>query len=514
MTDLTNIPGLYGKIPVLGDFVTRRLTTRFIEVWDKWLQSALAASREQLGREWLDIYLTSPIWHFILSPGICGTNAWAGIMMPSVDKVGRYFPLTFAASINPSQGLPEIFMGATAWFEQLEQLALSALEDDLNLTELDRKLQAQMLPETSALNVQLNEYYDYSIRAGKLAFHNSMDQLEHLNNAFVQLGFCLLADLQPTYSLWSTTGSETMRPCLRVYSNLPPRDAFSELLVGREEKVAVHVQTASAPPRTERDCSISADMSQTGGIVANPRLHWRSFAGTTVGKRRKINEDAYLERPEIGLWVVADGMGGHSAGDVASTAAVDALGTLCPSGNLESYSAYASECLRMVNADLLKMAGRLGAGQIMGTTVVVMLAVAERCAAIWAGDSRLYQLQDGMLTQLTRDHSLATELSQQGIYPSSQAGADNAQNIVTRALGAGPDLALDVVNFEAHAGDVYLLCSDGLDKEVGNREIADILGQGDCRVSVPKLLDMALERGARDNVTVVVVHAVQTGLRE
>ena len=136
-----------------------------------------------------------------------------------------------------------------------------------------------------------------------------------------------------------------------------------------------------------------------------------------------------------------------------------------------------------------------------------MLAVGERCAAIWVGDSRLYCYRGGMLSQLTHDHSLAAELSRQGVYAPQELASAASDNIVTRALGAGPELLVDTVSFEAQPGDVYLLCSDGLVKEVQPQEIADILDDGDCDKSSQRLIDLALQRGARDNVTVVVIHA-------
>ena len=140
-----NVPGLYGKLPILGDFISRRLPARFVQTWDTWLQEALSISRKQLGAEWLEIYLYSPIWRFILSPGNCGPTAWAGLLMPSVDKVNRYFPLTLAVSINEQNAFPSLFVAAANWFDKLEQLALSALEDDVNLDDFDRHLQEQAL---------------------------------------------------------------------------------------------------------------------------------------------------------------------------------------------------------------------------------------------------------------------------------------------------------------------------------------------------------------------------------
>jgi type VI secretion system protein ImpM len=204
-------------------------------------------------------------------------------------------------------------------------------------------------------------------------------------------------------------------------------------------------------------------------------------------------------------------MGGHSAGDVASKTVIEALGTLISTGNLESYTACTTECLRTVNANLLEMAADLGKGRIIGSTVVVMLAVGWRCAAIWAGDSRLYQYRDGKLTQITNDHSLITELTQQGITSADTPDAEKAANIVTRAIGVDPELSFDVVTFDAETNDLYMLCSDGLVKEVKDSEIEDILRQEECQDSARDLIELALQRGARDNVTVVVARASQTG---
>jgi type VI secretion system protein ImpM len=508
---MTNIPGLYGKIPVRGDFVTRRLTPRFTETWDTWLQNALSASKEQLGDRWLEIYLTSPIWRFLLSPGICGPESWVGILMPSVDKVGRYFPLTLAASPSTIQRQLEIFLNAAGWFDRLEQLALSALEENIDLAELDGSLKDHKFPDQPSTDGLSAIEPNVTDRRGGFAFHMALDGLDHMAEALARLGFHYFAQAHPMYSLWSTSGSETMKPCLRVFNSLPPLDAFSELLIGQKEQTTVNDEVVAPLTVTEEESETELSPQPGVSIDEKERFQWFSYAGTTVGKHRKINEDAYLESPEIGLWAVADGMGGHSCGDVASKAVIEALGTLSSTGNLESYTACTTECLRTVNANLLEMASSLSKGSIIGSTVVVMIAVGMRCAAIWAGDSRLYQYRNGMLTQLTNDHSLMTELSQQGIAAQNTLDAEKASNIVTRALGADPDLCVDVVTFEAETGDLYVLCSDGLVKEVNDREIEALLRQEAYPDSARHLIELALQRGARDNVTVVVAHAVHTG---
>jgi serine/threonine protein phosphatase PrpC len=241
-------------------------------------------------------------------------------------------------------------------------------------------------------------------------------------------------------------------------------------------------------------------------------IHWRSSAQSNVGKQRKVNEDAYLVLPKTGIWAVADGMGGHDAGDVASRAVVQALGTLKASGSLETLCVAATECLKKVNTDLLQLANTSVNHQIIGTTVVVMLAAGERCASIWAGDSRLYRFRTGELIQLTRDHSLAAEASMPPTHASYQIADTVTDNVVTRAVGAEEQLQLETITFTAQKDDIYLLCSDGLFKELNTSEIYNILKNStNCHEISQLLIHSALEKGARDNVTVAVISADRQG---
>jgi serine/threonine protein phosphatase PrpC len=216
--------------------------------------------------------------------------------------------------------------------------------------------------------------------------------------------------------------------------------------------------------------------------------------------RREINEDAFLNKPEAGLWVVADGMGGHSAGDVASRTVTRRLEQSSVGASLNDLERYTRTTLKAVNAELLELAAQMGPGHVVGTTVVTLLASGDDCAALWAGDSRLYRHRDGTLEQLTDDHSMAAEM----------ARANNAlpdgygDNIVTRALGADPVLELDRITFKARPGDHYLLCSDGLTKEIHSAEIEAIFNAEEGQRKIRKIIDLALERGARDNVTVIL----------
>ena len=235
-------------------------------------------------------------------------------------------------------------------------------------------------------------------------------------------------------------------------------------------------------------------------------LQWDSAARTHHGKTRKLNEDSYLELTERRLWAVADGMGGHAVGDVASRMVIDSLKDVLAPPNLESYMEDVCNRLQSVNQQLRNEAAKRSES-IIGSTVVVLLAIENQCATLWAGDSRIYLSRGGTLRQVTRDHSQVEELIAHGLLERSQAVNHPAINAITRAIGAADKLVLDVNIMEVKDGDVFLLCSDGLTNEMSDREIAQELVRGNCLQSCTQLVDKTLDRGARDNVTVIVTRA-------
>ena len=139
------VPGWYGKIPALGDFASRRLPTFFITSWDAWLQRVLEGSRSTLGNAWLETYLHCPLWSFLLMPGVCGNKAWGGILMPSVDKVGRYFPLTVCGELQRLPASTEELGALLGWINQLEQPALAALETQHTVEQLEVELKPRFM---------------------------------------------------------------------------------------------------------------------------------------------------------------------------------------------------------------------------------------------------------------------------------------------------------------------------------------------------------------------------------
>jgi serine/threonine protein phosphatase PrpC len=231
---------------------------------------------------------------------------------------------------------------------------------------------------------------------------------------------------------------------------------------------------------------------------------WRSAAATSKGNVRGHNEDAVLDRPDLGLWVVADGMGGHNAGDVASSMIVQALAGFVqqasPSARLEEVE----DRLRKVNNDLYRTSLDNQAG-MSGSTIVALLALERHCLSIWAGDSRVYRSREGSLEQITRDHSEAQELLDGG---GPELPEVMASNVITRAVGGSPELFLDIELRELRTHDRYLLCSDGLYRELSDADMAHHLTGNDPEGACKALMKQALSGPCSDNVSAIVVQFV------
>ena len=255
-------------------------------------------------------------------------------------------------------------------------------------------------------------------------------------------------------------------------------------------------------------------MDATGGEPAvreqSMSYRWWSSCVSDKGQRRKINEDAYLALPERGVWLIADGMGGHARGDRASRCIVDAFADFPECENIAALILHSRERLRQANDTIFQESAALPDAQIMGSTVVVFLALRHEYACLWAGDSRIYLQRGGALEQLTKDHSVVQQLIDRGEVSAAEAKSHPAANRITRAVGSKPNLVVDEVRGTLSDGDLVLLCSDGLTLEVDDGEIATVLDELDCDSATQELLDLALERGARDNVTLGIVHFEET----
>lgn len=235
------------------------------------------------------------------------------------------------------------------------------------------------------------------------------------------------------------------------------------------------------------------------------RLSWSSHGISDTGKVRRHNEDSMLVRPEIGLWAVADGMGGHAKGDVASQMVIDSLRKVHEGTSLVRYIDDIEDHIVAVNDKLMQKAQESAKKLTIGSTVVILLAFDKYCVYFWAGDSRLYRLRNGQLRQITTDHSQVEMYVEQGLISREEALIHPQGNMITRAVGAMEELHLDMDIQELAAGDRFVLCSDGLTKHVSDLELQDLLKEGTCEETCKRLIDLTLSRGAGDNVTAIVV---------
>ena len=235
-------------------------------------------------------------------------------------------------------------------------------------------------------------------------------------------------------------------------------------------------------------------------------MRFECVSRTHVGLRRKINEDSIFVDSERGLFAVADGMGGHEAGEIASTMVVDALRCLPATDDIDQLASQAVEVLGQVNSELIDLA-RSGERERRGTigTTVVGLAIANgafRC--FWAGDSRAYRIRDGEITRVTHDHSLVQNLVDAGMLQPEDAEAHENANLITRAVGASETIEVELVSGDARTGDQFLLASDGLTRVVPDEELVAELRRESPAQAADNLIETVLARGAPDNVSLVI----------
>lgn len=236
-------------------------------------------------------------------------------------------------------------------------------------------------------------------------------------------------------------------------------------------------------------------------------ITWKSAKFSHKGNVRSFNEDSCLVRDDIHLWVVADGMGGHAAGDVASNMITNSLEKLPSENKLSNLIDKVEDTLIGVNSTLLQMAKNQYQGRTIGSTVVSMVSIGEFIAFLWAGDSRIYRIRDGKIQQLTRDHSEVQSLIDQGLLRPEEAEFHPSANIINRAIGATEFPYLSTGIEKVMNNDIYILCSDGLYRDIKEEEMLQIARIGTPNDICQDLMSLALSREAKDNITIVVARS-------
>ena len=228
---------------------------------------------------------------------------------------------------------------------------------------------------------------------------------------------------------------------------------------------------------------------------------------THQGHVRKLNEDSVFANAQQGLWLVADGMGGHRDGQVASGLIADAARKIAGSASLTELAAHVRQQIDKVNGQLLGMSNGHD-HMISGSTVAALLIRDMEYCCLWAGDSRCYLMRDGRIQQVSRDHTEVQELVDRGTITATEAKTWPRRNVITRAVGADIDLVHEQTNGKVQPGDCFLLCSDGLTGHVDDQEILSVSNWSTAKNACDKLLELALERGGNDNISIIAVNAM------
>ena len=230
---------------------------------------------------------------------------------------------------------------------------------------------------------------------------------------------------------------------------------------------------------------------------------------TDIGNKRLHNEDAFFCSNEKNLWCVADGVGGHNAGDFASQSLVDALSTFNPEDNIEDSVDTLEYLINQTNNMLVEKAASIDESAVIGSTMALLVAHGNKGALLWAGDSRVYRIRANEIEQLTHDHSLINDMIKSGDLHPDDLDAYPESNKITRAVGFIKSLTLDHRNLSILPGDRYILCSDGLTKYLDDQEILSTSISDTVASSNQKLLQKALDAGGTDNVTTITIEFIE-----
>lgn len=262
--------------------------------------------------------------------------------------------------------------------------------------------------------------------------------------------------------------------------------------------------TANDSPADKLSALLSASSLPTNAAPLAEAIRWTSASITHTGYVRQHNEDAFLDHREQGLWAVADGMGGHWGGSLASQTVIDNLVDFVRADDLAENVASLEQRLHHAHR---QCAERAGPKRSMGSTAALVFAHDPFCFFLWVGDSRVYRVRNGEIERISRDHSVVEQLVRDGKITEMEARQHPSGNVITRAVGVSTELDVEVEFATVRPGDTFLICSDGLYRHVEEQEMAQQLAEDDIDHALRELLHLALTRGGTDNITMVAARA-------
>ena len=457
----------------------RRAPQGFVDVWDAWLAECLHVSRQQLGERWLDLYLTSPVWRFVLAEGICGEGAYAGVMLPSVDRVGRYFPLTIVAPLEAGSCILEAACDTgRAWFDAAEQLALRALDaSDLDLQAFDAEVDGLPGLGASGALADSNQLMDLVAQSGfpgrGSPSHISMlgETPQRAVNAFASI------ELQKAFrpcALWWTQGSEAVQPGWLVTSGLPSPSGYVAMLSGQWLAAgwnSVEFAGQAPVPTTTVSEEIAPDV---------PRPVDLQIVAAHSPPRHGVRDPVaarYIMRPEIGLWgivLAADGGDPGARADLISDIAHD----LAPQATLITGIESARRALQKTLTP--------------GTAVILFLAERTECAVMWSGGVRAVRRRGGNTTVIA-DAAAADPAPGQAETDGAGSGADDDGGLLALlSTPVTPEATFSVRYERLEANDLWVLGSAGSIPDV----LPDEAGDPSAPHGPQRVLDVLLARHA------------------
>ncbi len=445
--------GFFGKVPEQGDFVASRFDRGLREPLDRWAQAALAHCRRVRGERWKDAFLAMPPFRFVLGAHLVGGEPAIGVMVASVDRVGRPFPLFLSQRLSGHRGPTRLLARQQRWFEDAEALAVSARGSVLRLDDLDRRL-THLVPEPPAP--------DPALSAGREADRSFWWTEGADRRRFAAQGFPAPEEFDRFLGEAPDPPPEQprqMQEQQRAASALPGVPAM-----GRAPRPTALPNAASAPP-----------------FVRPASVSHASHEGT----RLRINVDALLSAEDGHLYAIVGGHGSLTATPAAARLVVDRLGRLTASPRVADLAAETKGALGSASTLLRRDGGETPDG---GVAAVVLALAPDGYAVVWAGDMRCYLLRDGMMRCLTRDHV--------GI------GLDRR---LSRSVGGAAQFACDVVSGGLQAGDRFLLSSASLTRALPERDVATRLIGAESDEAAQALVEDALVAGVRENVSTIVV---------
>lgn len=491
--------GFFGKLPCNGDFLQRRVPQTFLDVWDPWLQESIHESRQALQESWLSTYLTSPLWRFVLSSAICGSGAYAGVLAPSVDRVGRYFPLTLVTQLDIDTSPLEFAAQRTPWFEALESLVVTALEaESIDLEGFDAQVAAlvpQLDEERQKASHRLFRLFEQSRfpeqgSAWRVPLRTAAE-LQTALNAFAYRQ--LAAQLRPV-SIWWTEGSVASGPSWLCLRSLPAPGHFAAMLSGQWE---------ASDWRSLGDLGDLAAVSATMPLPdESAEATWDEPAPSVVPRATlpdaqlsavEANRAAFIVRPDIGLWATVATSGAGANGEAEDTTAVrtiaDALQQLAPAPSLTGLVELVRRTLTAVHEELRRLAVRDVLRVESQANFVAMLVAGAECAFLSAGPVQKLRVRARRLDSIDVDET------QDDVGEGPKAGslmdllASGPR--VPQGIGAGGFQDLHVHYEILERGDHWIICARHTLEPLDLEKLAATAASG-MPLSVQVILDTVM----------------------